>query len=287
MNTNLFTVTPMNHNVNLDPGEVYTGVIKVTNPADATTNFKYKIEVSPYGVTEDGSTANFSKETAYTQIVKWITIDEPEGEVEPNNTKEVKFTITVPENAPGGGQYAAIMVGSNNDSEAGENLNVQNVFEMASLVYAEINGEIHKDAKIEQNNIPGFVTGAPITLGASFVNNGNIHEQALVMISAKDVFTGRVIVSSENESDYFTELIMPESTRHVERNINEGLPLLGIVHVEQSISYGGEFSKEEKNVIICPIWFMALVAVTIGAIIFTIVQIVGRHRKKAAKLAGW
>ena len=69
----------------------------------------------------------------------------------------------------------------------------------------------------------------------------------------------------------------------MEREISN-LPALGVVKVSQSIYYNGELSKEEKEIIICPIWFMALVALTLAAIITTIVLIVKKHKKNKAKL---
>ena len=71
---------------------------------------------------------------------------------------------------------------------------------------------------------------------------------------------------------------MPESTKHIEREIS-GMPALGVMKVSQTIYYQGEVSTVEKNVIICPIWFLILLIAAICAIITTIVLIVKKHRK--------
>ena len=75
---------------------------------------------------------------------------------------------------------------------------------------------------------------------------------------------------------------MPETTRKVERNVSN-LPAIGIVRVKQVIYYNGEVSEESKDILICPIWFMALVAVTIIVIISTIVAIIRKHLKGGKK----
>ncbi len=73
---------------------------------------------------------------------------------------------------------------------------------------------------------------------------------------------------------------MPETTRQVEREVSN-LPALGVVKVRQTIYYQGqEPSVVEKNVIICPIWFLILLILTIAAIITTIVLIIKKHRKR-------
>lgn len=281
---NMFTVLPMSQAISLSAGEVYTGKITIVNPADATTDFQYKIDVSPYGVDGESYDANLSTETTRTQIANWIEISEPTGTLKPNETREVEYTIKVPENSPAGGQYAAITVMSNDDSAVEEGgAAVKNVFEMASLIYASIAGETNHDGKIEENNIPGFVLSEPITVTSKFTNNGNIHEAATIKLEVTDFMTGAKIFPADDNADEntntYTELIMPETTRLLSRDINN-LPLIGVVNVKQTIYYNGDVSIEEQNVIICPIWFMAAVAVVIGGIIALIVRKIVKRRKK-------
>lgn len=276
---NTFTILPMSQRFILKPGEVTEGSIKIVNPADATENFPYKVSVTPYGVIGEDYTADLETDSTRTAIAKWIKIEEPTGEVKPNESKEIKFKIDVPENAPIGGQYATIAVSSNADTTASSGVAVQNVLEMASVIYGTVNGPIEHKGEILENNIPGFVVNPPIMLSGLIKNDGNIHEDATFVIKVTDFFTGNTILPTDDDDGEYSELIMPETTRLIERNISN-LPALGVVKVSQTIYYmGKEPSIAEKTVIICPIWFMALVAATTLAIIFTIVQIIRKHKK--------
>ncbi len=282
MDNNMFTVLPMNQRISLKAGETYEGTISVVNPVDATENFKYKAEVTPYGVKEQDHAdyiIDLSEGSEYTSITKWIEIKEPTGEVKPNETKEIHFTITVPENAPPGGQYATISISSDNESSSSEGVAVQNVFEMASIIYATVDGEVHHEGEILENNVPGFVVNTPARLTALISNQGNIHEDATFVITVSDFFTGRVILPTEEEDGYYSEIVMPGTTRFIERDVNN-LPALGVVKVNQTIYYQGQSSVVEKNIFICPIWFMVLVLATIAAIVATIVHLVKKHREK-------
>lgn len=283
MEVNAFTVLPMSQRFVLKPGETVTGKITIVNPADATENFSYKIGTSPYGVVGTDYTADLVTDSDYSAIAKWITIPEPTGELKPNETKEVEFTITVPKDAPAGGQYAAITVASNNDEATGEGVAIQNIFEMASVIYARVDGKTVHEGEVLKNTIPGFSVTTPVTLSALINNKGNVHEDATFIITAKDFFTGRVILPTEENNGQYSELIMPDSTRQVERELND-LPALGIIKVNQTIYYNGDVSIEEKDIIICPIWFMVLVLLTLFAIITTIVLIIKKHRKKKKTL---
>lgn len=281
--TNFFTITPMSQRLSLEAGKTVEGSISVINPNDSASDLKYKAYVAPYGVVGEGYEADLTTESKYNMIKDWITIENPTGTIEPNKTGEIKFKIKVPSNAPAGGQYAAIVVTRNDDTKATDNgVAVKDIFEMASLVYASVDGETVHKGEVLSNEIPGFVAGPPITVSALISNEGNIHENATIIIKASNFFTGDVIVEGNAEDAYYSEVIMPETTRYVTREINEGLPLLGVVKVEQTIYYQGQTpSVAEKTVIICPIWFLLLVIATIAAIVGTIVVLVRKHKKKA------
>lgn len=278
MENNTFTILPMSQRFSLEPGKTTEGSITIVNPADATGDFHYKTSIMPYGVVGNNYTADLSTETGYTAISKWIKIEEPTGKVAPNETKEVKFTITVPEDAPAGGQYAAIAVSSDDNANSSNGVTVQNVFELASIIYADVAGETRREGEVVENNIPGFVMTPPVKVSALIKNSGNIHEDASIIIGVSDFFTGQVILPTEENTGEYSEIVMPDTERFTEREI-DNLPALGVVKVTQTIYYNGKMSKEERDVIICPIWFMALVILTIVTLIITIVQIIKRHRK--------
>ena len=279
MDNNTFTIMPMSQRFTLEPGKTYTGSITVVNPADSTSDFHYKASVTPYGVVGENYEADLASTTSRTEIVKWIKISEPTGSVAPNGTKKIEFTITVPENAPAGGQYATISVGSNDQVSADSGVAVRNVFEMASIIYGQVTGETVHKGEILENSIPGFSAVSPLTLTALISNEGNIHESATFVITVSNFFTGEVILPTEENDGNYSELIMPETERFISREINN-LPTIGAVKVGQTIYYQGQSSIQEKVVILCPIWFLILAILTILAIIATVVGLVMRHSRK-------
>ena len=281
MENDKFLITPMTQKMELKAGESYTGTIKVANPADATREFSFVAEVSPYGVVGEDYTADLKTKSNRTMIADWIKLEDAKGTLEPNGTANIKFTITVPEDAPAGAQYAAIVVSQSKDEAKKSGMNVDNIVEIASIIYGEVEGETVMDGHILENEVPGFSTAAPITVSAKFDNHGNVYDSAMITIAAKNNITGEVYLPTENNEGFYEELILPDTTRAVERNV-EGLPFLGIVHIEQSINYNGEVSKVEKDVIICPVWFMVLAAVVVAALVALIVRLIIKHRRAKA-----
>lgn len=284
MEENYFTVTPMTNKMDaLQPGKTYTGSIKIINPVTAKSDFRYTITVAPYGVMGEDYDISFTTDSNYTMLTDWVKVDKPKGAVAPNHSEEITYTVTVPDNAPAGGQYAALIVSQ--DPEASEvkdsTVAVKDVYEIASLIYADVAGETIKKGDILENNIPAFVAEPPITVSSLFTNDGNVHSIATVVIEATDFFTGNVILSSEDNR--YTEIIMPETKRFVTRDISENLPQLGIVHIKQTIHYLGNTSEESRDVIICPIWFLILVFCVIAFLISFVVYLVHYHRHKHKK----
>jgi len=286
MEQNAFSIQPMSNSFSLKPGQTETGHITIINPADSTSDFHYKVSVSPYGVVDTNYDADLVTETTRTQIAKWITIKEPTGTVAPGKSKEVEFTITVPENVPGGGQYAAITVSSNQEKNSSDSLQLEYVYEIASIVYADIAGKTVHGGEITENSFPTFVTKPPVTLHASFTNTGNIHEYAYIDLTVTNYFSGDEIFTTKDNNVNLSEVIMPETTRVLERNISN-LPSLGVITVSHTIRYNGQTSEVTQNVIICPLWFILLVAATICAIIFATVTRLRKHsssRKRAKSI---
>lgn len=281
---NAFTILPMSQNFTINPGETTTGTITIVNPVNSTSDFSYSISVSPYNVIGEDYQADISTISAYSKIAEWITISEPTGTVAPNEAREVEFTISVPEDAPAGGQYAAIMVSSDPSKQESEGVSINNVFALASIIYADISGEVTHDGSILENNVPEFSTTTPISVGALLDNHGNTHETAIVTLNVSNAVTGeKIFPTDEDQNNRFSEIVMPETTRYINRNI-DNLPVLGIVKVEQTVYYNNEVSTVVKDVILCPIWFFCLVLLVIASIIGFITFSVRHHRRKKSNI---
>ncbi len=281
---NMFTVMPMNQKFYLTPGEEYEGSITVINPADAKNDFNFKVGVTPYSVVGEEYAADLATRSNMSAIVDWITIENPTGTLAPNASTTVNFKITVPEDAAGGGQYATITVSSNNAQTTDGSVAIENVFEMASIIYASVDGEINHVGTIEENTVPVFSATAPVKLTTRLSNEGNVHEEATITIKATNMFTGETILPTEENQGRYTEVVMPGSERYVTREV-DNLPMLGMVHIEQTVYYLGLSSVEAVNVLICPIWFLILMIAAFGAVVAGIIRAIIKHKKEKAKLA--
>ena len=273
-----FSVSPMRQLLTLEPGQTYTGYIVVANSQEASDVLHYRATVTPYSVSGENYEADFLAESDRTLMAKWITIDEPIGEIAVNGKKRLHYTIKVPESVPAGGQYAAIAVSSEVRQGQENKSNVKNVFEIASVLYAGVDGETIHKGEIIENSLPGFSTTNDIKATLLLKNDGNVHEVATTKITVKEVLTGNMILNSDNE---YTDIIMPESTRYLTRRIDH-LANLGIYEVTQAVDYLDAEDSVTQIVVIIPIWFMVLVAATLIVLFWTIKHLL--FKKPHAKM---
>lgn len=281
--SDMFTVTPTSQKIELVAGETYTGSITVANPTNAVKDFAYSVSVAPYNVTGENYSADLETVSSRSNIINWISIPEPKGVLAPNEMREVKFTITVPEDAAGGGQYAAILVGSDAETAKKEGFAIQNIYEIASVIYADVEGDTVHEGEVLDNYIPGFSFVTPVKVSTTIRNDGNTHETAQVYIRIKNAVTGESIYPQVGESGGIEEVIMPETTRYIAQDI-EVLAPLGVYNVTQAVTYLDETSIYKQTLIVCPLWFLLLMIVTISAIVASIIRAIIKHKRKAEKV---
>lgn len=271
-----FIISPMSQTISLKAGETYEGEILVAVPKAAKKNLKYQAALYPFSVSGGDYAMDFSTMSDWSQIVQWTTLENDAGELEPDGKAKVKFIIKVPETAPAGGQYA--MIGIRSVSlEAPSTVN--DTYEMASLIYAEVEGETKHEGEILENKITSFVTSGVPEVSTKLQNSGNVHETAEMKLTVKNVFGGGEISLSEDGKNEYSVIVMPDSTRDFTREL-ANMPALGVFEVTQDISFLGENSSVTSLVFICPIWFLALAIATVAAIIGVIVGgIIKRHKR--------
>lgn len=290
-----FTVSPQLQEYVLAPGQSVTGEVKATNQSNAEGKFYYIAEVVPFSVSNDGAySPSYDAMNDYTDIVNWVTMSDDDesnvaevhGVLEPDETKSAYYTITVPKDARGGGQYFAVRVKS--DVEAARKANkddtvvINEVVGIASLVYVEVSGNIIVKGEMTDNNVPGFILNPPITTSFMVKNEGNTHAKVSYYLQVYPLFSDEEIYTTEE--DMGSNYVLPGATRVITQTWDKA-PAAGIFKVRQTVYYGSldnEPSITEKIVIICPIWLIFIILFVIFALIFYFIA-KAKARKKAAR----
>ena len=277
-------VSPMWQEIILSPGENWTGSIRVQNPATSEQTLKFEVSVGSYSEHSNGSNpgdygaVDLQNTSSYNQIMNWITINQPTGELAPNESVEVPFTVNVPSDAPGGGQYASIVVKDVSDKNSNQgNVTIDSVTQIASILYAEITGETHEEAEVLENSIPAFSLTNQINATSLVQNNGNVHGDINYTYQVWPLGSNEEVCTDEEDNNF--SIILPETKLyHVAKC--EVSPV-GIYRAKQTVSIFGEVSEVERIVIVCPVWLIILIIILIIAIIILIVRAIRRKSKKS------
>lgn len=276
-------ITPTSFNYELDPGETVTGSFELKNIGDFALD--YSVKASPYYTESDDKgkvDVRYDVENSYTQIADWVTFDKDSGTLGADEAVKISFVIKVPSDAPGGGQYTALLAStrgrkSENDSNK-EGINVGEVTSLGPVVYAKVNGETRKTGEILKNETNGFLFNPPISVNSIVKNTGNIHTKATYIMRVYPFFSEESIYN--NEDNPITVPVLPNTTRYYELSwgADQGAPSIGIFKVQSEVKIFDEVSKIEQVVIICPMWVLILISIFILAVIFWIIS-----RAKARK----
>ena len=275
-------VSPVNKRIIINPGEVYHGSVSVSNRYDADSNLKFEVLAGSFSQLEDEThhddygTVDHISVSSWNQIKDWIEFEFTSGEVVPNGEVVVPYTITVPEDAPAGGQYATIIIRdvshSLDNNQSG--ITIQNEFQFASVVYAEVAGETRDTGEILENNAPSFLLdGSKFEATSMVKNTGNVHTDAEYILQVWPLFSGEEICTNEENPD--TSLILPDTKRYHSQKCE--LPSFGIFNIKQTVKIFDQVSTIEKMVIVCPIWLLFLI---IFLVALGIIYLFARSKKR-------
>ncbi len=273
-----FSMSPMDQQIVLMPGDSYESSLNVTNPGTHTTELDYEVNVEPF-YRDDDATAIFENIGGRGEMANWITVTSHQtGHLMPNETDEVTFRIDVPEDAPAGGQYASVIVSSSSSSSA--DAMIKETRRIGHLIYAEISGETVRSGEIMNLNVPAFLLSGNIAGSASIKNTGNTHGVATYKLQVFPLFSDEEVYTNEENPE--THLILPDQTYYAE-TAWEKTPEIGIYNVVYTVEFAGKTAQASKLVIKCPIWLLFIVLfVVAGIAIWLATRVWGRKSKRRA-----
>lgn len=277
-----FSMSPMKQSIVLNPGETYKTSFSISNPGTSEEDFSYKISIAPFTYTDETTKQTITVENdGYNMIMDWITIDSPTtGKIKPNETREIYFSIDVPRTAPAGGQYASIVV-SSDDETPSEGMTIKETISMGHSIYAEVTGNTVRQGEFSDVSVPGILLDGPIKGSCVIKNTGNTHGTATYTLQVYPLFSGEEVYSNEEKPD--TYVIVPDRSYYNETAWDK-TPTVGIFNVVYTVEYEGVKEQVSKLVIKCPIWLMFIIFFAIAAIIIWLF-VRARGRKKAKREA--
>ena len=275
-------VKPVEQELNLEPGATYSSSITVKN--GGRLPFTINLFVLPYQALNENYDPDFSTENSYTNLKNWITFPKDSIHLEPGEEVEAEFRVSVPKNIPGGGQYAAIIVQTRDTIN--EDSTFRTIGQVASLLYAHVEGEEHIGAVMMGHKLPGFLLSSPFSASVTVKNDGNIDFRVDHSLTVYDFFTNKPVFTPESKDadgktpGHATPIILPDTSR-TNTLTWEGAPELGVFRAVQHIQFLGQEYTFERIVIVCPIWLaLGAAFIVVLLVLWIILAIRGRKGRR-------
>ncbi len=277
----VMTIYPATQTIELNPGQEYSGTVKLAN--NGKKPFTAKMSAMPFQVDSETYDPDFSTENIYTRLSSWITFAEESYYLEPDTSVDVSYTVHVPEDVVGGGQYAAIMARTEDSKQEGSSLQV--ISQVASILYGRINGaEINPSGEVVEQLIPGFIIDGDLQISETTYNTGNVDFKVYHAVTITNLLTGEEIINPDTRDSSSANIgssstvILPGTSR---QNVItwENSPRLGVYRVRQTIRFLDSEVNEERIVIFCPSWLLISLLVLLALAILWII-LAARHRRR-------
>lgn len=168
-------VSPVDFQVNIDPGQTYNNAILITNKDTAPV----QVSAIAQGFKSDGGngTVQFDDKIALPSPDLYkITVTPNKFTLTPGQTLQVNFQIKTSTKLPAGGQYVGIVFITIPDNKPGQGVVQQIVSQIGVPILTQISGQL-----TYSGDIVSFVTdkktylNGPVKFTIDFKNTGNIH----------------------------------------------------------------------------------------------------------------
>jgi hypothetical protein len=287
------SVTPTLFQMSAAPGQSWQSSVRVINSNSfPLTVYAEPVNFAPQGELGQGKFLPvFETVTEGTTLAEWITLDSQAAHVIPaEQSYEIPFTVTVPESAPPGGHFAAILIGTRPPAESGQ-LAVQTSQVVTSLFFVRLEGEVTESGTIRTFSVADRVVSTPAAeFSVRFENTGNVHLQPQGHITIYNMWgkeRGQIPINTQT---HFGN-VLPRSVRNFSFTW-EGEPSfsdIGRYRAEVALAYGQDvrkFQNMETDFWVIPLRPLLITLLSFFGIVTLLWWIIRAYIRRMLSLAG-
>lgn len=247
------TISPVGIRQSLALGEAKQGTLTVVN--DGNTSYDFTVYAAPYSVSNGTYTPDYTRIRANTDAYKWVQFERVKWRLSPGERAEVPYTLRVPYDVAPGGHYGVIFAETQPvKADATQVLRKKRV---GAILYVTTPGKVTRSGSVLSSEIRGFQTAPPLRASLSVDNTGNTD-----YVMSK-TFTVRSIIGRTKYRDKKEHTILPDTQRTLPMEW-QAAPWVGLYRVSVETDILGKTSRNEKLVLIMPVWLIAGLLAVIG-----------------------
>lgn len=288
------TITPPLIKNNINPGQSWQSYVKaVNNNARAIDIY---VQVKDFKSGDENGSVEFMPDqedgaSSQYRLSQWIVMDKGPFTVPAFQSKEILFTIKVPEGAEPGSHNAAILIGNTPPEGETKGTTIKVSSLIASLLLVNVAGDTDERADIREfSTSKKFYSNENIDFTVRIENKGNIYILPQGQIRITDFFgKERGLVPINHDTGFGN--ILPGSTRKWDFGWQAGRSLLdmGRYQADLVVNYGKESVETvEMKTYFWVIYIKPLVFIFGGLALFILLFIffIRWNVRKAMRAAG-
>ena len=291
------TLMPVSKTLQISSDSTYDGTLNATNDGDK--DISVEVYAAPYSYvyseSDDVYKLGFSNENSFTQISRWITIKDANGNytarpsftIPAKGTLSIDYRINTPGNIPAGGQYAVIFVQtmSGNVSASG----IRTEASAGMIIYGHsTEGEINVSSEIRDMTIgqgtkteDGTGTNNHFYGLAKVKNTGNIDFFARGELKVEPIIGFSAYKTDDNSG---STSIIPESERVVTDEWKE-TPDFGLFKVTWTVTAGDNTETTERLVFLINPIVAIITIIVLTIIVISVIIGVRKRKERRSRLA--
>ncbi len=270
-------VTPPLFQLTVEPGQEWASSVTMVNSGTSDIEV-YATPVNFESRAEDG-TARFIPQLNDPEDALnpagWLSITRGPYTVPAEGSVDIPFTMSVPDDAPPGGHYAALLIGTEpvDDELEGSGVRVSSL--VTSLLLMRVAGEVVEEGSIREfRTDAGWHDRPEARFTLRFENTGNVHLRPQGIIEIENMWgesRGSIPINTGNQFGN----VLPESSRSFHyRWEGENSPFeIGRYTATVTLAYGESGRKHASQEV--TFWVMPVMPllITLGVIVFGILTL--------------
>jgi hypothetical protein len=179
-------VDPTVLKITVPAGGTYSGKIRLSNPSQGPMEITRSLCDWKYS-TPDGGKDFLAKGTSRFSCTKWLSTPLDKIKLQPGETQNVSFTLSVPADAAGG-YYSMIVFGSMAPKDKADQQKVQIgvSIDVPTILMVEVEKTQKPKGSVEQFEAESPKADRPFSIAVRFRNEGNVRIEAKGRISIVD-----------------------------------------------------------------------------------------------------
>ena len=188
----------------------------------------------------------------------------------------MQYRVVVPEDIPGGSQYAVLWAQIINNGEVASG--IQTVGQVGTVITGRSSGEAIESGYIHDVDMTRFAFSGPLTASAKVNNEGNTD------FIVKYSYVARTLFGKEVYNQDGTLAAYPETDDYAIEVKWEDTPLLGLFKVDFTIEVPGQDPHVESHVvIILPLVVLILLILLLTIVIVWIIIVIRKRKERKAR----